>query len=249
MVPPGTRQPIEKRGWDGSRRTVVILQHEVANLTDGVQSGAGKADDGSGQAGQSVQHQASGDGDVQTCADAAHGYLDALISQIDHAVRDAVVFVTQQHDGWPPRRLEPWQGNCALGELDGDYAPSLTVHGPDPRVLVEYAMQARPATAQRVALVDGVAIVRRVGHCQAGAYGVARTLQGAQVRIVGNPQGGNDEMSPASVLGSAATAAQVGGRGDAPAHAGRASPIGQEVKEFIHGRHSAAAPVHRRRKC
>jgi hypothetical protein len=66
----------------------------------------------------------------------------------------------------------------------------------------------RPSV-QRVAHLQRVAIVGRVGDGHARAEGVARAEQRAEVRTVGDPQRCDDQMIPTSMSAVAALTAQI----------------------------------------
>lgn len=78
----------------------------------------------------------------------------------------------------------------------------------DPALLAALQpVDAGPAAGgERVALGERVVVVRRIGYRHAGAHGVARAQQRAEVGLVGDPEGSDDQVAPAAVLPASAHA-------------------------------------------
>ena len=73
--------------------------------------------DSSRQAGELVEHQAAGYGDVEAGADADHRDLHALVGQHEDVVGNALVLVAEKAHGRHGRGLEAGEGGGAVREL------------------------------------------------------------------------------------------------------------------------------------
>jgi hypothetical protein len=117
--------------------------------------------------------------------------------------------VTEQHERALARRLQPPDRDRALGELDGHDPPAglaLLLYPALPRR--RHPVDARPAR-QRVALGQRLPVVRRVRHGHAGADGVARPQERAEVGFERHPQRGDEQVVPATVAATTARATDV----------------------------------------
>jgi hypothetical protein len=72
----------------------------------------------SAQTGQAIQHEAARDGDVQAGSLADHRDLHARVGGLHLLLGDAVPLVTEQDDRSLPRRLQPRERYCPIGQLD-----------------------------------------------------------------------------------------------------------------------------------
>src|ERR1700712_3798035 len=80
-------------------------------------------------------------------------------------------------------------------------------------------MDVRSLLPERVALLQGLVIVRSLRHSHACAQSIAGSQKGAKVRAVRDPQRGDDQTTPARMLLGAANPAKFDGLGLGPAHA------------------------------
>lgn len=119
-----------------------------------------------------------------------------------------MALISEQDNGARPSRRQPGERRCVLCELDGDDPTRLALF-PDPAQLrPPHPVDVRPAR-QGVSPVERPVIVVRAGHGHAGADGVAGAKQRPEVRLVGHPQRGDDQLVPAAVLAPAALLTQV----------------------------------------
>jgi hypothetical protein len=163
------------------------------------------------KAGEAVENQTAGDGNVEAGATADHRDLDAGIGGIDVLGGDALGLMAQQHDRWNGGGRQPVERDRVVGELNGEDLPSTlaletnpaVLAGSDPMNAAPPRELARVADGERVAVVLGV----RNGHARAG--GVTGAQQGAEVGLVGNPQRGDDEMPPTPVSARTASTPNI----------------------------------------
>lgn len=93
-----------------------------------------------------------------------------------------------------------------LGQLNSDDPASLFSLALDPAQLRAVKPVNVWTPRQCVAPIEGLSVVRGVGHGHACPDGVAGAEQGAEVGLVCDPQWRHDQMVPASVLTNAPVA-------------------------------------------
>ena len=161
----------------------------------------------SGQPGEPVEDQRPSDGDVQARAPPDHRDLHHLVEQGPRLVRHAVVLVAEQHDRSLARGVRRVSGVASSASSTA----RMCVPRLRSRAIHESFDRSSQCTCGRLASVspepERGPVVRRGRHRHAGADGIARAQQRAQVGVVGDPEGRNDQVIPAAVLASSPLAA------------------------------------------
>lgn len=131
---------------------------------------------------ESIRDEAAGDGNVEAGTPADHGDFHALINGEQDLVRYALVLVAEEKHCGSAGGLESGERGGALGELDSNQALPCLALLVDPFFFGgRHPVDAGPAAAECVSLVEGRLVVAGPGDREAGTDGVARAQQGTQV--------------------------------------------------------------------
>lgn len=156
------------------------------------------------EAGEAVEHQRTGDSNVEACSLADHRDLDDVVDERPRLLRYATMFVTEEDDRSLPRWLESGERHRVLGQLDGDHDASPLAFSLDPGQLRSVEpVDVRPPL-ECVAACERPPVVLAGRDRHARTDGVACPQQRPEVRLVSDPERGGDEVAPATMLATPA---------------------------------------------
>jgi hypothetical protein len=153
------------------------------------------------EAGEAIEDEAAGNGNVEAGADADHRDLHAPVGGLDVLGGDALGLMAQQNHCRLSGGRQTGKRNRVVGQFDGDDLPAGLALKADPTVLAggDPVDATAPRQTARVTDSQRLAVVRGVGDGDARAGCVTRAQQRAEVGLVGNPERSDEEVSPATV--------------------------------------------------